>query len=40
MIDEESVEQVQLGDGVPSLLLTLALYDALLLGLIHPYLLS
>jgi hypothetical protein len=34
------VEQVQLVDGVPYLLLTLALYDALLPGLIHPYLLS
>jgi hypothetical protein len=40
MVDEESVEQVQLIDGVPYLLFTIALYDGLLLGLIHPYLLS
>jgi hypothetical protein len=40
MVDEGCVEQLQLIDGVPYLLLTLALYDALLLGLIHPYLLS
>jgi len=40
MVDGESVEQVQLVNGVPYLLFTVALYDALLLGLIHPYLLS
>ncbi len=39
MVDEESVEQVQLIDGVPYLLLTLALYDGLFLGLIYRYLL-
>ena len=40
LVEEESVEQVQLVAGVPYLLFTVALYDALLLGLIHPYLLS
>jgi hypothetical protein len=40
MVDEDAVEWVQLVDGVPYLLLTVALYDALLLSLIHPYLLS
>jgi hypothetical protein len=40
MVDEGCVEQVQLVDGVRYLLFTLALYDALLLGRIHPYSLS
>jgi hypothetical protein len=39
MVDEGCVEQDQSGDGVPYLLLTLDLYEALLLGLIYPYLL-